>query len=47
MVFSYHPRRNTRPHVPWSTGINEDILITDGGAERLSGEWDHRWRVMR
>ncbi len=47
MVFSYHPRRDVRPQVRWSTGINEDILITEHGAERLSGEWDHRWRVMR
>lgn len=47
MVFSYHPRRDVRPSVPWSTGINEDIVISAGGAERPSGDWNHRWRVMR
>jgi Xaa-Pro aminopeptidase len=47
MVFSYHPRRAVRPRVAWSAGINEDILITEGGAERLSGDWNHRWRIMR
>jgi Xaa-Pro aminopeptidase len=47
MVFSYHPRRQVHPKVAWSTGINEDILITQNGAERLSGDWNHRWRPMR
>jgi Xaa-Pro aminopeptidase len=47
MVFSYHPRRDVRPRAGWGTGINEDILITEQGAERLSGGWDHRWRMMR
>lgn len=46
MVFSYHPRRDVRPHPGWSTGINEDIVITDSGAERLSGGWEHRWRPL-
>lgn len=46
MVFSYHPRRAVIPDVPWGTGINEDILITDDGVERLSGDWDLRWRIM-
>lgn len=45
-VLSYHPRRDVLPRTAWSTGINEDILITDRGAERLSGEWDLRWRMM-
>lgn len=47
MVLSYHPRRAVRPKVAWSTGINEDILITERGAERLSGDWEHRWRATR
>ncbi|MDR7417451.1 MAG: M24 family metallopeptidase [Armatimonadota bacterium] len=47
MVFSYHPRRDVRPRVPWSTGINEDIVITEHGADRPSVDWDHRWRFMR
>ena len=46
MVFSYHPRRIVRPQVAWGTGINEDILITENGVDRLSGEWNLRWRVM-
>ena len=46
MTFSYHPRREVSPHVPWGTGINEDILITPDGAERFSGNWDLRWRRM-
>ena len=46
MVFSYHPRRNVLPSGLWSAGINEDILITDSGAERLSVDWEHRWRSM-
>jgi Xaa-Pro aminopeptidase len=47
MVFSYHPRRDVRPKVAWSTGINEDILITLHGAARPAGDWSHRWRLMR
>lgn len=46
MSFSYHPRREVSPAVPWGTGINEDILITPDGAERLSGDWELRWRRM-
>ena len=46
MVFSYHPRRNVLPPDHWSAGINEDILITENGIERLSVDWEHRWRPM-
>jgi Xaa-Pro aminopeptidase len=46
MVFSFHPRRDVRPKPTWSTGLNEDILITDGGAERFSVDWEHRWRPV-
>lgn len=46
MVFSYHPSRAVTPSPGWPTGINEDILITQTGAERLSGDWDLRWRMM-
>jgi len=46
MTFSYHPHRNVAPDVLWGTGINEDILITSTGAERLSGDWNLRWRRM-
>ena len=47
MVFSYHPRRRLSGYQGWSTGLNEDIVITETGAERLSGDWDQRWRPMR
>ena len=33
-------------HRGWSTGLHEDIVITEHGAERLSGGWDQRWRPM-
>lgn len=46
MVFSYHPRRKVLPESQWTTGINEDIVITANGAERFSGGWDHRWRLV-
>ena len=46
MVFSYHPKRRVKPAVAWGPGINEDILITPAGAERLSGDWNLRWRMM-
>lgn len=46
MVFSYHPRRKVLPDNLWTTGINEDIVITDKGAERFSGGWNHRWRMV-
>ena len=46
MVFSYHPRRNIVGYRGWRTGLNEDIVITDHGAERLSGGWDQSWRPM-
>lgn len=46
MVFSYHPKRVVSPKPTWSTGINEDILITANGAERLGNGWDHRWRLL-
>ena len=46
MVFSYHPRRDVLPPGTWSSGLNEDILITEDGAERLSVDWEHRWRPM-
>jgi Xaa-Pro aminopeptidase len=47
MILCYHPRRNTIPAVAWGPRITDDILITANGAERLSGDWDLRWRIMR
>lgn len=46
MVFSYHPKRKTVDQVGWGTGLNENILITENGPERLSGGWDQSWRSM-
>lgn len=43
-ILSYHPRRNVVPGVAWSTGMSDDLLITDSGSEWLSGDWDHSWR---
>jgi Xaa-Pro dipeptidase len=47
MTFSFHPHRHIMPDPGWSTGLNEDVLITADGIDRLVGEWDHRWRPMR
>lgn len=46
MVISYHPHRSVLPVGYWATGLNEDILIGEHGAERLSVDWDNRWRPM-
>jgi Xaa-Pro dipeptidase len=46
MVFSYHPHRNVLPPGRWITGLNENILITEEGAVRLSRGWNNRWRMM-
>lgn len=46
MVLNYHPHRDTDPYVLWSTNITDDLLITDQGGVRLSGDWDFRWRVQ-
>jgi Xaa-Pro aminopeptidase len=46
MVFSYHPHRSVSPAPLWGTGLNEDILITENGAERFSVDWNQRWRRM-
>ena len=43
MILSYHPHREVVPPVR-ATGICDDILITENGAERLSGDWDFKWR---
>ena len=46
MVFSYHPKRKVVGHTGWGTGLNENVLITEHGPERLSGGWDQSWRPM-
>ena len=45
MVLNYHPHRDTNPTVHRPTRITDDLLITDQGGVRLSGDWDLRWRV--
>jgi Xaa-Pro aminopeptidase len=47
MTFSFHPHRSVIPAVPWGTGNNENLLITPNGGERFSGNWDHRWRIVK
>jgi Xaa-Pro aminopeptidase len=42
-VLCYHPARTMIPSV-LDTGICDDVVITSKGAERLSGDWDFRWR---
>jgi Xaa-Pro aminopeptidase len=45
-VFSYHPfRAVTPPHV-WGPDLHDNVLVTSGGFERLSGDWDLGWRRM-
>lgn len=46
MVLNYHPSHKVLPAVR-HTGINDNILITANGGERLSGDWDLRWRIMK
>ena len=46
MLFNYHPHREVVPSVR-DPGISDNILITANGAERLSGDWDLRWRIMK
>lgn len=43
MVLNYHPAANLTKSVS-AAGINDQILITSEGAQRLSGDWDMRWR---
>lgn len=46
-VISYHPHRDVLPPGYWNTDLNEDILITERGADRLSVNWENRWRTVR
>ena len=45
-IVSYHPRRNVVPAVGWAPGISDNLLVTDEGAEWLSGDWSHEWREV-
>lgn len=46
-VFSYHPRRPFIGVTGWLPDIHDNIVITENGAERLSGDWDFHWKQMR
>jgi Xaa-Pro aminopeptidase len=45
-IMSYHPRRNVVPEVAWGPGVSDNLLVTDGEAEWLSGNWSHDWREV-
>jgi Xaa-Pro aminopeptidase len=47
MVFSFHPKRAIENAAGWSPGLNEDLLITPTGGDRLAGDWDMHWRMMK
>ena len=40
---SYHPKRLSLDNGIWSTGINEDILVTGNGSVKFSKDWKHNW----
>ena len=40
---SYHPKRLFLNKGIWSTGINEDILVTGNGSVKFSKDWNHNW----
>ena len=40
---SYHPKRLSLDKGIWSTGINEDILVTGNGSVKFSKDWNHNW----
>ena len=40
---SYHPKRLSLNKGIWSTGINEDILVTGNGSVKFSKDWNHNW----
>ena len=43
-IVSYHPARRIEPHVGWTPGISDNLLVTAEGGEWLSGDWSHRFR---
>jgi len=45
-IVSYHPRRNVVPAIGWSGGVSDNLVVTNNGAEWLSGDWSHRWREV-
>lgn len=47
MVFSYHPHRDTIPHVLRPPKIFDGFVITKNGGETLTTNWDFLWRIMK
>jgi Xaa-Pro dipeptidase len=45
MVLCYHPNRPVVPSTEWGMVVADELVITKHGAERLSGDWDHRWKL--
>ena len=43
VAISYHPKRLSLNKGIWSTGINEDILVTGNGSVKFSKDWNHNW----
>jgi Xaa-Pro aminopeptidase len=46
MVINYHPHPRTIPEATHDPAITDNIVIRANGAERLSGDWNPRWRIM-
>jgi Xaa-Pro aminopeptidase len=44
-ILSYHPARTITSGPMWSPGVSDNLLITETGAEWLSGDWSHDWEV--
>ncbi len=45
-VFSYHPFRVVAPPDVWGPDVHDNVVVTDGGLERLSGAWDLGWTLL-
>jgi Xaa-Pro aminopeptidase len=46
-IISYHPARRIVSGPAWSPGVSDNLLISETGAEWLSGDWSHEWREVR
>ncbi len=45
-VFSFHPARKTTTSHVWGPDIHDNVVVTEGGLERLSGDWAFEWQRM-
>ena len=45
-VFSYHPFRPVVPPEVWGPDVHDNVVVTERGLERLSGDWDLGWKVL-